>query len=81
MMNSRDISITKVNPRRDQQLKLITNKISKAIIKSQATKGNTGPDGFNQTFKEILQLILLKLFKKKRREGPLSKSLYEAVSL
>jgi hypothetical protein len=61
----------------------ISPKEIETLINRLLTKKSPGPDGFcaefNQTFKENLLPIFLKLFYKRQTEGTLSSLLYEAT--
>ena len=74
----------KLNQKEIEDLKRpITSKEVKIVIRNLPGNKNPGPDGFtaefNQTFREELTPILLKLFQKIAEESKLPNSFYEAT--
>ena len=84
-----DIVLEKFNlPRLNlEEIEIMNNPITsteiEAVIKNVPKNKNPGPDGFkgefNQTFREELMPILLKLFQKIAEEGTPPNSSYEAT--
>ena len=81
-----DRHLEKFNPPRlnQEEMVIMKNPVAsteiKAVIKNfPINKKSPGPDGFFQTFRDKLMLILLKLFQKFAEERTLPNSCYEAT--
>ena len=78
-------TLPSLNPEEVETLnRPITRAEVKAAINSLLTKKSPGPDGytaeFDQTYKEKLVPLFLKLFQTIQKEGILPKSFYETKS-